>query len=183
MIRISIGILVQRPSSAPPWNRKPNRNAANTTPTVPAPRVSALAPLKCYTTRALASLPATDPCRLASLAPEAMTVTLNNLGGPGNHRQRRAVVSITMDAADVTTRAGATGTDAWFVFRVSGDRAIFPIMTQGAIDDTTLPLLVAGTPAEVDAALRGRGVQAIAFTAPVLVDFDGGGYRAPFAPQ
>ncbi|MBP9203734.1 MAG: CehA/McbA family metallohydrolase [Kofleriaceae bacterium] len=156
---------------------------ANSTPTVPAPDVSALAPLKCYTTRALASLPATDPCRLATLAAEAMTVTVNNVSGPGNHRQRRAVVSITMDAADVTTRAGATGTDAWFVFRVSGDRAIFPIMTQGAIDDTTLPLLVAGTPAEVDAALRGRGVQAIAFTAPVLVDFDGGGYRAPFAPQ
>jgi hypothetical protein len=30
--------------------------------------------------------------------------------------------------------------------------------------------------------LQGRGVPAEAFTAPVFVDFDGGGYRAPFAP-
>jgi hypothetical protein len=30
--------------------------------------------------------------------------------------------------------------------------------------------------------MAGRGVGAAAFTAPVFVDFDGGGWRAPFAP-
>jgi hypothetical protein len=34
----------------------------------------------------------------------------------------------------------------------------------------------------IDAALAGHGIPAAAVTAPVFVDFDGGGYRAPFAP-
>ena len=58
-----------------------------------------------------------------------------------------------------------------------------PLLFDNVVDDTTLPVLVDGADAAaVDAALRGRGVPATAFTAPVYVDFDGGGYRAPFAP-
>jgi hypothetical protein len=71
------------------------------------------------------------------------------------------------------TRVGA-GTDAWLVFRVRGDKAIFPVLTNGW-STTRLPLLVTGNASEVDLTLRGRGVHACAFTAPVFVDFDGGG--------
>ena len=34
----------------------------------------------------------------------------------------------------------------------------------------------------MSAALAGKGIPAAAVTAPIFVDFDGGGYRAPFAP-
>ena len=51
-----------------------------------------------------------------------------------------------------------------------------------AADLSNLDALVSGTPDEVEEALVGRGVPATAFTAPILVDFDGGGFLAPFAP-
>jgi hypothetical protein len=92
-------------------------------------------------------------------------------------------VTITLDAADITTRAGATGKDAWLVFRARGDRGIFPILIKGdTITDTTMPALLTGDLQAIGTALDGRGVPATAVTAPVFVDFDGGGYRAPFAP-
>jgi len=68
------------------------------------------------------------------------------------------------------------------VFRARGDRAIFPIMPGQAITDATLPVILGGDAAATAAALTGVGVPATAVTAPVFVDFDGGGYRAPFAP-
>ena len=157
---------------------------ANATPTTPVPEgmASSIAPLQCWTTRPIASLAATDPCGLATLAPIAMTVTSQTVSGPGNHRFLRAIVTVTIDAADIPVRTGATGTDAWLVFRARGDRAIFPLLQGDLIDEVTLPVLTTGTPAEVEAVLRGHGVTATAFTAPVFVDFDGSGYRAPFAP-
>ena len=51
-----------------------------------------------------------------------------------------------------------------------------------AVDDTTMPTLLGGDMTAIAGVLQGRGVPAAAFTAPVFVDFDGGGYRAPFAP-
>jgi hypothetical protein len=68
------------------------------------------------------------------------------------------------------------------VFRVRGDRAVFPLLTNDTISATTLPTLLGGDFDEIRAALTGKGVPATAFTSPVFVDFDGGGYRAPFAP-
>ncbi len=130
----------------------------------------------------LATLHANDPCALAPLAPESMQVQLQTVAGPGNHRFHRAQVTITLQAADIRTRAGATGSDAWLVVRVSGDRAIFPVLTNSVVDDQTLPVLVGGDAGDIDLVLRGRGVPAIAFTAPVFLDFDGNGYRAPFQP-
>jgi hypothetical protein len=156
---------------------------ANTTPgPLGSDDVTVLVPLKCWTSRALASLAAKDPCLQASLAPEPLAVTLATLPG-GGFRRYEATVEITLDASDIATRAGATGTDAWLVFRARGDRGIFPILTDAdTISDATLPALLSGDMTAIASALAGRGIPAAAFTAPVFVDFDGGGYRAPFAP-
>lgn len=156
---------------------------ANSTPD-PAKDDTTLTPLKCWTSRSLASLDPADPCARAPLAPEALTVNLNSSGG-GNTPYKRweTQVQITLDPADIRTRAGATGTDAWLVFRTRGDRGIFPMLIKGdTVTDETRPVLLGGDLAAIGAALDGRGVPATAFTAPVFVDFDGGGYRAPFAP-
>jgi hypothetical protein len=157
---------------------------ANATPESPSKDATALVPLRCWTTRDLATLDAKDPCAAADLAPLPMVVQSVALGAGGFHRAE-ASVSVTLTAADIAaaTRPGAVGKDAWLVFRVRGNKAIFPLLFDNVVDDTTLPVLVDGADAAaVDAALRGRGVPATAFTAPVYVDFDGGGYRAPFAP-
>jgi hypothetical protein len=155
---------------------------ANTTPDPIKGGVTTLQPLKCFTSRTIANLAEADPCKTSSLVADPMTVTLANISGPGSFRRFEATVSITLDAADIGTRAGATGTDAWLVFRVRGDRSIFPLLTDEAITETTLPTLLGGDFDAIRAALTGKGVPATAFTSPVFVDFDGGGYRAPFAP-
>ncbi len=154
---------------------------ANDTPVTPVTGDNpvSLQPLKCFTSRNLNELEATDPCFIAGLAPESMNVTST---GTGAFRVTRATVTVTLDADDIRTRAGATGRDAWLVFRVRGDRSIFPVLTNGVVDSQTLPVLVEGDPQAVDLVLQGTGVHACAFTAPVFVDFDGGGYRAPFQP-
>ena len=141
--------------------------------------ITSLVPLKCWTNRTLAALDAKDPCKLASLAPEAMTVNLANLSGGGGFKRYEATVTITLDATDINTRQGATGSDAWLVFRVRGNRAIFPVMVGDALTADTQAAILSGT---FGTALVGKGVPAEAVTAPVFVDFDGGGYRAPFAP-
>jgi hypothetical protein len=156
---------------------------ANTTPEpVGKDDNTTLIPLKCFTSRALSSLAATDPCKLAALAPAAMTVQLVTVTGGGQHKRFEATVTVTLAASDIATRAGATGTDAWLVFRARGDRAIFPILAKDAITDATKAALLSGDFNAIRTALTGIGVPAEAFTTPVFVDFDGGGYRAPFAP-
>ncbi|MBZ0238171.1 MAG: CehA/McbA family metallohydrolase [Deltaproteobacteria bacterium] len=159
---------------------------ANETPASPRARSSdpvSIVPLKCWTTRQLDTLHAMDPCSLARTAPESMQVQVQTVPGTGNHRFLQAQVTITLTAADIRTiRSGATGTDAWLVLRARGDRAIFPVLTDGVVDAQTLPVLVSGTAQDVDLVLRGRGVFAMAFSAPVFLDFDGNGYRAPFEP-
>ena len=140
-----------------------------------------LQPLKCWTSRDLSMLNAKDPCKVAVIAPEAMVVTLVTL--PGGGKRFEATVHVTLDAQDIATRAGATGKDAWLVFRARGDVGIFPILTtDDAVSDATMPALLGGDFTAIRAALTGKGVQAQAVTAPVFLDFDGGGYRAPFAP-
>jgi hypothetical protein len=153
---------------------------ANATPDiVDNDEVTAITPLKCWTSRSL-PLPANDACATASLAPEAMTVTLATVA-PG-FRRHEATVTITLDAADIVNRPGASGQDAWLVLRVRGDRAIFPLLPNAAIDNATRAAIMGGDPAALATALDGKGIPASAFTAPIFVDFDGGGYRAPFAP-
>lgn len=158
---------------------------ANDTPVTPVVGTTpvSLVPLRCWTTRPLATLSAMDPCALAPMAPQAMTVTSQALAGGGNHRRLVATVQIRLTAADIRTRPGATGQDAWLVVRVRGDKAIWPVLPDEVVSDETVDTLVRAVPAEVDTLLRGGiGVPATAFTAPVFLDFDGGGYRAPFRP-
>jgi hypothetical protein len=156
---------------------------ANTTPDpVDKNDNTVLVPLQCFTSRPLAQISDMDPCKLAPIAPQLLNVQLANVPGPGNVRRFEATITITLDATDIVTRAGATGTDAWLVFRARGDRAIFPLLTNEVIDDTTRAALLGGDFDTIRTALTGKGVPAAAFTTPVFVDFDGGGYRAPFAP-
>jgi hypothetical protein len=155
---------------------------ANTTPETPAPPSGiAIAPLRCWTTRDVATFAANDPCELATLPALPMTVAPVSVGG--GFSRFEATVTVTLAASDIHTRAGATGADAWLVFRARGNKGIFPILFDDVVNDATLPVLVDGSDTNaIDAALRGHGVPATALTAPVYVDFDGGGYRAPFAP-
>ena len=157
-------------------NDTPDSPVAGTTPI-------SITPLRCWTSRPLATLSTMDPCKRAALAAQPLTVNNQAVPGSGNHRRLTATVQIRLTAADIRTRAGATGQDAWLVIRARGDRAIFPILSGDLVDDTSLPILVRGVPAEVDTLMRsGVGVPAAAFTSPVFLDFDGGGYRAPFKP-
>lgn len=65
-----------------------------------------------------------------------------------------------------------------------GSRAIFPMLMSGITSDAqAVEILLDDDPAAIEALLAGRGVPATAFTAPVYVDFDGDGYRAPFSPE
>lgn len=155
---------------------------ANSTPGPVVDGVSVLQPLTCFTSRVINALDPKDPCAVASLTSTTMNVQLANVAGPGNHKRFEATVTVTLDPADIATRTGATGTDAWIVFRVSGNRAIFPLLTDKAIDADSQAAILGGDFATIRTALTGKGVPAGAFTAPVFVDFDGGGYRAPFAP-
>lgn len=141
-------------------------------------------PSLCFTGRELASLAENDPCALAPLGTQTATFELVSLPGPGSFQRYEATVTFDLTAADVATvnRAGASGSDAWVVVRVSGARAVFPLLTDGAITNDNLAILVEGDEAAIDEALYGIGVPAAAFTSPVYVDFDGGGYTAPFAP-
>jgi hypothetical protein len=143
---------------------------------------SVLQPLQCWTSRPLASLAATDPCTTAALTAQPMTVSLATVAGGGGYKRYEATVTVTLDAADIATRQGATGQDAWLVFRVRGNRAIFPIMPRDALDADTTPAILGGDFNTIRTALTGKGVPAEAVATPVFVDFDGGGYRAPFAP-
>ncbi|RMH39888.1 MAG: hypothetical protein D6689_15355 [Deltaproteobacteria bacterium] len=153
----------------------------NSTPNSRERKETWLQPAACFTSRDIDTLPDNAPCALAPIAPRAMTVDLVDVA-PGYQRYE-ATVTFTLSEADMAmlNREGATGTDAWVVVRVRGDRGIFPVMENG-IDASNLEVLTTGDKAAIDAAMRGIGIPATAVTAPVYVDFDGGGYRAPFAP-
>jgi hypothetical protein len=141
---------------------------------------SALNPLACFTSRT--GLMGNDTCGNAPLGgARAMTVELKDVGSGYNRWE--ATVSITIAATDIMNRTGATGSDAWFVIRAYGQKAIFPILMNDVLSQATVDTLVSGTSGEVDTLLRGAGVPAVAFTAPIFVDFDGGGYTAVFSPQ
>ena len=156
---------------------------ANTTPDkVTATDKTVITPLQCWTTRDLTTLNAADPCKLAAIPAAFMTVQLAPGADTGTHKRYTATVVVTLDAADIANRAGAIGQDAWLVFRVRGARGIFPLLPEGAISAETLPALLGSDPTALHDALVGKGVPAEAFASPVFVDFDGGGYKAPFAP-
>ncbi len=140
---------------------------------VPLGQASSLPPLLCFTTRT--ALAASDPCKAARGGPQPLAVGV--AGG-----LRSAEVTVSLAATDIETRAGKTGSDAWLVVRARGRRGLFPVILGGATTDQNLSTLTTGDEAAVAAALEGIGAPATAFTGAIFLDYDGGGWRAPFAP-
>lgn len=153
---------------------------ANATPDVTL-RQTALQPLVCYSTRSPADMAANDVCALTPRGPQAWEVRRVELA-PGVFRHE-ASLQVSILASELVNHPSATGNDAWMVFRVRGDRAIFPLLLDGVVSDDTIDILVSGTDLERDALLHNVGLFATAFTSPVYVDFDGGGYTAVLSPQ
>lgn len=154
----------------------------NATPTVDRSAATVLQPLACFTSRPAADLAANDPCATAPMdGAQALTAELVSVSGSFQRWETSA--SITLTPADIVNRAGASDGDAWIVIRVRGSRAVFPVLIGGLIGDGNVDTLVSGTQQEIDAILEQSGVPATAFTAPIYVDFDGGGYAPIFRPQ
>jgi hypothetical protein len=139
---------------------------------------STLQPRFCFTART--GLDAADTCALATNGAQALTVNVEDLGD--GYTRFVATAQITIAATDIVNRTGATGTDAWFVVRAYGQRAVFPLLLDNALIESTIDTLTTGTALEQDAILNTSGVPATAFTAPIYVDFDGGGYTPVFRP-
>lgn len=147
------------------------------------PEVSALTPLLCFTAKDAATLSPLDPCKSAQGGVQPLTVQLAAVAGPGSDRRRSATVTVVVKASDIPKRAGAQGDDAWLVVRVRGQRALVPVLLGfGEITEQNLDTLVSGSDAEIAAALDKRGAPATAVAGAILVDFDRGGWKAPFAP-
>ncbi len=156
---------------------------ANATYDGPGTGPSALTPVACFTSRPQNELSATDKCKTAPFGgAQTMNVTSEAVPGATGYQRKTATVTLALSAADVPQRAGTMGDDAWVVVRVRGNSAVFPVMTNGAISESNVDTLVSGNGNAIAAALVGVGIPAAAFSAPVLIDFDGGGYSAPFAP-
>jgi len=153
----------------------------NSTPNSREKKATWMQPSVCFTNRDIGTLPETEPCVLAPIEPQVMTVGLVEVA-PGFSRYE-ATVSISIAEADMAlfNREGAQGTDAWVVVRVRGQRSIFPLMEDG-VSSELLSVVTTGDRAAMDAAMYGVGIPAAAVTMPLYIDFDGGGYRAPFAP-
>lgn len=144
--------------------------------------ITVLEPLACFTSRPGAEIMASDPCALAPLG-GALAMNVQSVQVAPGFDRLEATVTITIDAGDIVTRAGGTGSDAWFVVRARGDRSIFPVMLDGVFDDANIDTFVdPGNPGDLETHLIGAGIPTAAFTAPFFVDFDGGGYLAPFSP-
>jgi hypothetical protein len=138
-------------------------------------------PSACFTTTALADLDPGDPCALAPLGVELLAVDEVEVA-PGFTRYQ-ATVNVTLASDQPIYPDGATGEDMWVVVRVRGNRGLYPVLLSGVLAGTDLATLLGGSQSDLDEALDGVGVGAVAFTAPIFLDLDGGGYRAPFAPE
>lgn len=168
---LAIHVAVTTPSWAPVDTVEVFANATFDVPLPKGTMPSPLVPALCFTSRATPSA----RCAMALGGARPMTITTTP-SGTGSK------LSIVVDVNDVTPdqllarqRAGARGRDLWLVARATGSVALFPVIPQ-AIDPTVAVAdLVAGK-------LAGVGVPALAFTNPVFVDVDGGGWRGPFAP-
>ncbi|HUS66812.1 MAG TPA: hypothetical protein VMZ28_19880 [Kofleriaceae bacterium] len=164
-------------ASAPDWvpfdSIELYANNAFVIPPPPGQQPEPLIPILCFTAR----VPASSRCQAAIGGARPLTVSTVDLGG--GYKRLEAQVDTTLAVADVQgrVRAGAVGKDFWIVARVAGLVGLYPVIPAN-VDGKIVPLadLVAGK------ALRGQGVPALAFTNPVFVDADGGGWRAPFAP-
>jgi hypothetical protein len=152
---------------------------ANDTPDVGSLDVTTLQPFACFTSRS--ELSETAPCGLAGLG-GASTLTVDDVDLGGGFRRFESSITLTVSPSDIAVREGASGTDAWIVARVRGQRPIYPLFIGNLLKGQEVSTFVDGTPEQVEAALEGRGRPAAALSSAFFVDFDGGGYTAPFAP-
>ena len=153
---------------------------ANATPPV-GNHAEALQPLACFTSRDEPSEPCADAAIPGTLEVNEVEL-LDGEGNPTGVTYLELEQEITLSAADIETREGAVSDDAWIVVRARGNRGIFPAYINQILNASNLEIFVSGTDEERAAVLEERGVPATALTAPVYVDFDGGGYVAPFSP-
>jgi hypothetical protein len=145
--------------------------------------VTVLQPVACFTVVPEADLPPDDPCAKAPLGSAPLDVNLVAVA-PGFQRyEASATITLSTDQAEALYPEGGTGEDVWVVVRARGDRGVYPLLLSGMVTEENLATLVSGSQTEVEAALDGVGVTATAFTAPIYLDLDGGGYRARFAPE
>ena len=139
-------------------------------------------PVICFTTIPEADLDPADPCAMAPLGVQPLAIDEVEVA-PGFTRYE-ASVDVTLASDQPIYPDGASGEDMWAVVRVRGDRAIFPVLLgNGVLGGTALATILGGSQSDLDEALEGIGIAAVAFTAPIFLDLDGGGYRAPFEPE
>ncbi len=130
-------------------------------------------PLLCYSART-GRRPG-DACSQAFGGVRPLALVL----APG---KRSAELDVSLPVSAVPHRQGGTSNDFWILVRVSGQDALWPEIPNAVVTAANQAVLIGGTAAELDAALRGTGVPAMAITNPLYVDVDGDGFRAPFAP-
>lgn len=152
---------------------------SNSTPEVGTVDSSELYPIACFTTRT--TMMDNDPCAMAGLG-GAATLTVNSVDLGGGFSRFESSISLTITPDDIPVRSGAAGSDAWFVVRVRGSRGIYPLFIGNLFDDLDVSLFVNGDPTAVENALQGRGRPATAISSAFYVDYDGGGFKAQFAP-
>ena len=148
-------------------------NQAFTVPPPQGQQPEPLQPALCFTQR----VPASSRCQKALGGARPLVVSSTDAGGGRMRLQASADASVLVSDLLQQARPGAVGKDLWLVARVTGIVGLYPVIPQ-AVDPKVVPVadLVAGKP------LVNQGVPALAFTNPVFVDVDGGGWRAPFAP-
>jgi hypothetical protein len=139
-------------------------------------------PVICFTTIPEGDLDPADPCAMAPLGVQPLVIDEVEVA-PGFTRYE-ASVDVTLASDQPIYPDGASGEDMWAVVRVRGDRGIFPVLLgNGVLGAAGLATILGGSQSDLDEALEGIGIAAVAFTAPIFLDLDGGGYRAPFGPE
>jgi hypothetical protein len=141
--------------------------------------VDPLVPTVCFTARQ--NRLAQDTCDQAPLGgAQALTVTTEAADGGERWVAR---LSYDLPVAEVPRREGVRSQDLWLVVRVYGSEGIYPLhYSDGVITADIVGVLASGSDADVRAALVGRGPFALAYTNPIFVDVDGGGFKGAFQP-
>lgn len=134
-------------------------------------RVPEMVPAICLTSRAVPA----ERCRKARIFAPLVIETVDRPGG-GRFLRARASLDVKVSELLLDNPAGSRGRDLWLLARTSGDRAMFPVAPGGIRGSTDPSALLDGRP------LDDQGAYPVAFTNPLYVDVDGGGWRGPFAP-
>jgi hypothetical protein len=130
-----------------------------------------LAPAICFSARA------TPSARCASAIGGARPLSFDTIAVAAGASRLEANLAFAVAPQDLLAhapqRAGARGQDLWLVALAHGSAGLFP----------TIPSRVSAAEAAMiidGGSTQGIGVPAYAFTNPVFVDVDGGGWKAPF---